>query len=515
MLHANATGRFLSTEEFTKLDQAYCKISYIQGMCLRYTNMKENQLSALFRLVIAIYYIANSGVLATCDPTSGPAGTTHCIKIDRYYGYQWATCRTDTYIQTKSNNKHQCIDRTRIYCYYQCMLDVYIKNFGNILPHCKCSPYDAVPTESVTLPAWCYSPDGKTCNWYRQCLNKAYPQCENDDDDYAIKFAEKFCKLYDESYSEFSSQGQRWIDAVRKCLQLKLVPLVDRTRDKSCADLKSTAFGSHTPCYLNPDQSSLSYCDLSLADQGKVFWTIKSSFFYATVPSLNGLLEVMTNCSATAVRSFVYNTKAKINKAVERIADQATKAEDSIFEETKIRIKTWLEDTVSPIPIQLDLLVQSDYLKYHKRRKRSLGIDDDNSRTKFAGEVLDDVAMEENWKDKGVTWFGYAKSKYARKDNTMWIRLVVADRYKYDTSLPQIKVANLTTTLVELSEAVVNGTLNLIVDGERVIIIQLNGCLDWNCKEHAFSVEGNGAVMYGVMYTLSLAYFVINILFVS
>ena len=100
----------------------------------------------------------------------------------------------------------------------------------------------------------------------------------------------------------------------------------------------------------------------------------------------------------------------------------------------------------------------------------------------------------------------------------MSIRLLLADRYKYvvdKTSLSKTKPAHLTTTLVELSEAVLNGTHNLMVDGEKVTIIQLNGCLDWDCKKHAFSVEGNGATMYGAMYTLLLTYFVINILFVS
>ena len=502
--------------------------------------MKENQLSLFWLVVIAAYNISNSGVLAACHRWFGPAGTTHCIKIDRYYGYQWATCRTDTYIQTKSNNNHQCRDRTRTYCYYQCMIDVYGKNSGSVLPHCKCSPDEPVPTASVPLPSWCYSPDGKTCSWYGECLSKAYPRCQNNDNGYSIKFAEKFCNLYNERYSKFSSKGQRWIDAVRKCLQLKLVPLVDKTRDKTCADLKSTAFKSQSPCYLNPDETSLSYCDLSLGDRLKVFWTIKSSFPRATVPSLNGFLEVMTRCTPAAVRSYANNTKVKINKAVKTINDQANKTEYSIFKETKIRIKTWLEDTVSPIPIQLEVCVQSDYLKYNKRRKRSLGIDDDKARSKFAGEVLHDVAMEENWKDKGIASFGYADSKYSCEENAMWIRLVVADRYKYDTSLFKKKPANLTTTLVELSTAVLNGALNLIAYGERITIMQLNGCLDWYCQVQAFSItalklpesnktpskgtESNETLLKGTvrngaaaMYTLLLPSFVllvINILFI-
>ena len=382
------------------------------------------------------------------------------------------------------NTDVQTIKKT--YCYYQCMLDVYGKRDCFVSSSCKCSPGDPLPTEIVPLSDWCFSPDGKNCSWYRECLNKTYPQCENDDDDYGIKFAEKFCKLYNNRYSKFSSKGQRWIDAVRICLQLKLVSLLDWTQDKTCVDLKYTAFKSHSPCYLNPDESSPSYCDLPLGDRLRVFWTIKSSFLQAFVPSLKGLLEVMTMCTRTAVQSYVYNTKVKIKKAVRAITDQAKKTE-----ETKTRIKTWLEDTVSPIPIQLDLLIESDNLpKFFNRRKRALEDDKEIARSKYAGKILDDVALEENWQEKGVAWFGYANKEIKREENTMSIRLLLADRYKYvvdKTSLSKTKPARLTTTLVELSEAVLNGTHNLMVDGEKVTIIQLNGCLDWDCKKHAFS----------------------------
>ena len=473
---------------------------------------------------VAAYYVGNSGVLATCDSSFGPAGDVRCDKYSDYYDYQWAICRTNTYIQTKSKNKHICVNSTRIYCYYHCMLDEYHQNDGFVFSDCRCSPDDPLPTESVPLQSWCYSPDGKNCSWYKECLSKAYPQCENNGDDYGIKFEEKFCNLCNESNSTFSFQEQRWIDATRICLQLQLVPLVDRTREKTCAELKSTAFESHSPCYLNPDKSSLSYCNLSLSDRLKVFWTIKSFFPEAIVPGLNGLLEAMTACTPAAVRSYAYNTKAKIKKAVSEITARENKTKDVIIEETKMRIRTWLEDTVSPIPIQLEVVVHSvDLPKFFiNRRKRSLSIDKDVAKSEFAEKFLDDLTLKENWQEKGVVWFGYAKEGTGTAEKTISIRLVVEDRYKYEhgvnTSLSETKPVNITTALVELSEAVVNETLDLWVDGESVTITKLNGCLDWNCKEYAFNItvlqESNRAAMYGAMYTLTLAFLVINIMFI-
>jgi hypothetical protein len=204
--------------------------------------------------------------------------------------------------------------------------------------------------------------------------------------------------------------------------------------------------------------------------------------------------------------------KTRISRAVAGITrgmtDKAKQRADFIFKETKLRIKTWLEKDVSPfspLPIQLDLSIRSeDFSNYFSLEKRS----------QFAGKVLDDVAAEENWKEKGVAWFGHANSDYNTQEHTMSIRLVVAERLKYDTSASATKLASLSNTLVELSAAVLNGTLNLIVDGGSIQILKMDGCLDWNCKEQAFSVEGNGAVAYGAIYTLALAYFVINIFFI-
>ena len=420
-------------------------------------------------VVIAACYIYHTEAVTTCNRWYGPAGYTHCVKFSRYSDYQWSICRTDAYLKTKSKNNHQCEDRSRIYCYYQCMLDVYDKNDGDILPHCKCSPGDPVPTESVPLPAWCHSPDGSSCNWYRECLNKAYPSCENDDDDYAIKFAEKFCKLYDESYSKFSPYGQQWVNAVRKCLQVKLVPLVDKTYVKTCAELKSTAFESHNPCYLNPDESSLTYCDLSDEDKNTVFWTIKSSIYTAFFPTLKGFLDVRNKC----------NTKAKIEEEVDKIIPSKTK---SALHEMNVRIKVWLQHDTSPI--QLDMFIRDkDWKKASYRRKRSIT---DDKKSQFAGKVADAVASDQEWHDKGVAWFAYAEERR----NIVSIRVLITDRFKYeqiDNSTSSVKQpANFTKILMKFGKDVYNGNLNFQVDGD-VEIVKLNGCLDRNCEEHAFN----------------------------
>ena len=477
--------------------------------------------------------------VGTCNKWSGPAGNTHCIKIARYSDYQWGTCRTDVYLKTKSNGDHHCIDRSATYCYYQCMLDVYDKNNGDILPYCKCSPGDPLPTETIPLPAWCHSPDGTNCSWYRECLSKAYPQCKDDHDEYAIQYAEKFCTLYNESFKNFSWQGRNWVNAVRKCLQLKLVPVIDTTRQKTCTELKSAAFETHTPCYLDPDPSAPSYCDLSIGDKWEVFWTIKSAFVDAFGPSLKGLYDVMAGCTRKAVKSNKEKTKEITKKikeaAVDAITDLAADNDTRILQENTARIKTWLEEALSPsfpFPVQLDLRIGFEDLEnFQRRRKRSIEDDLETTRSRLAGKIIDEIAVQKEWQNKGIAWFAYANAdnETEHDKNTMSIRFLVTDRSKYESvengSSALTKSSNLTSTLLELSEAVLKRTLdNLKINGERIEIMALNGCLDWNCEEHTFNItlmkfeqtsvpvtakpKGNKAAMY-TLSSVSIALFVI------
>jgi hypothetical protein len=406
------------------------------------------------------------------------------------------------------------------------MIDEYDRENGVVFSQCKCSPTGPPPTVKVPLPAWCYSPDGRNCSWYRDCLNKAYPKCEDDEDDYAIKFAEKFCQLYNESYKEFSPEGKKWVDAVRKCLQVKLVPLIDRFRVKTCKDLKSTAFKTHSPCYLNPDQTSLSYCRLSNEDKDTVFWTIKSSILKAFWPTLKGLLDVRKGCRENTKTQEV---KAKIQEEVNKITNKnKTNPVNDVIREMNVRIKVWVQNSISPI--QLSMFIRdNDWDNASKRRKRSVQDDREIARSQFAGKIVDALASEKMWKDKGVAWFAYANNETAHDNETthdnniMSIRLLVADRFKYEafdnSSLSFTKPANLTAILVQLSEAVLKGTLNLMIDAESIEIMKMNGCLDWNCKEHAFNITSrlksqgsNAAIMHREMYTLLLTYFVLLVM---
>ena len=184
------------------------------------------------------------------------------------------------------SERHACRNRLATRCYYQCMLELHNSESGYVQPDCQCTPGATTPPSMAPLPSWCSSPNGTSCNWYLDCLEKRYP-CRGQPADYAIKYAKHFCQLYDKSYNTFSTYGQTWIDSVRKCLQVALVPLLRPFSKTTCSGIQTAAFASHTCCYTGGSSCSASgapsICSLPIADWWKVFWTIKSSFIMSTI----------------------------------------------------------------------------------------------------------------------------------------------------------------------------------------------------------------------------------------
>ena len=182
-------------------------------------------------LTFMLLLVVELGWAAQCDKWSGPAGTVECVQLRSYNNeYQWGTCVTDAYMKQKSNQKHQCIDRTATSCWYQCMLEVHNKNYGSVTSDCSCTlsnptSYPNTLPPTTLLPPECFSPPGDSCDWYRNCLERRYP-CEATSNGYAVKYAEHFCKLYDQNFGKFSPIGRNWVNEVRKCLQVSLVPLL-------------------------------------------------------------------------------------------------------------------------------------------------------------------------------------------------------------------------------------------------------------------------------------------------
>ena len=382
---------------------------------------------------------------AECNPNYGPPGPTQCIDGLGYYDdNQWAVCLSKSYIEQKSRGQHTCRNSVP-YCWYQCMIEEFGLDEGPVYSRCKCSPGQVPPTPAPPpsggtnsqLEESCFSPDGTDCYWYRNCLEKKYP-CEASGNGYALTYAEKFCNLYSTRSSYFTGQGRNWINAVRKCLQVALVPLIRPWESPSCDDIRQKAFESHTPCYLEPFPNEPSICDLDCRDWAQVFWTIKGGFTDAFVESLKGTVQVMLGCGTNFL----------------------------------------LMGASCPTVI-LKLGVVSSHLR-RKRRE----VDGQGTTDQLAGDVTKEIAKRLNWDRNVMDWFAYASDDQS-DGMAVKINVLLGDK----TALGLTPTSNaspkfsLETVTREFGEALESSQLyDLPVGGGTASVSTLEGCEDIKCN---------------------------------
>lgn len=239
---------------------------------------------------------------ATCQ-SSSDLGRIECHLLYEYSTFQLATCVTKDYIQRVASSRgthHACADKSATRCYYPCMRETYNIDNGTVLPACECKGPPATPTESpaLTLSPQCFSPAGNSCEWYRQCLDARF-NCTGTRYDYAIGYGKKFCDLYGAHYDEFGLVARDWIDAARKCLQVKLVPLLRPWVNSSCKGIYDDAFSTHTGCYLSPQDGAPSVCQLPCADLWRIFWLVSfegHALVSEPIETATQMLQVAIGC---------------------------------------------------------------------------------------------------------------------------------------------------------------------------------------------------------------------------
>ena len=253
----------------------------------------------VFIFGILLVLVPTFSLQQRCNSTSD-IGRTQCVLLEPVYSaHQWATCLTEDYIIRASDGRHICASETATQCWYQCMIEIYGVEEGPVNADCGCSPGEMLPNDLSRLEAECYSPRGDDCGWYQNCLARRYecPPGEN----YAIDFALKFCNLYTDNYNDFSIEGRQWVDAVRQCLQVQLVPYLRLWATYTCADIRREAFDSHPSCYTGVRPSM---CELGCADIWRSFVVVnfpdgdftEGALYASPIDTANQMLAVMGQC---------------------------------------------------------------------------------------------------------------------------------------------------------------------------------------------------------------------------
>ncbi|XP_022791935.1 uncharacterized protein LOC111331142 [Stylophora pistillata] len=392
-------------------------------------------------ILFMVLVVVELGWAAQCDKRSGPAGTVKCIQYN--YGYQWATCLTDAYIKQKSNQRHQCYDPTATYCWYDCMREKNNKVSGTVTSDCSCTvapnPKTLAPSRSQ-LPPECYSPPADSCGWYSNCLERKYP-CEATSNEYVIRYAEHFCKLQHETFAKFTLIAQKWVDEVRKCLLVALVPLLRPWMNPTCEQIRERAYSSHTPCYLDTAVTD-KVCDLDCSDYFKIFWSIKGSFTKVDTlwESLKGLWNIGYEC----------RWSANIKKCYRELKDGPVRV-------ITLKVVRFLPSRPSPDP-----LPESD------------------AQSLFADGVGSAIASALRWNSDVMDWLAYT----GRVEDPENLEIVVslADKKALGVVITSTPSIDLNKTIKDFASAVQQGTLSLKVEGQNVWVKTLASCFDKACN---------------------------------
>jgi len=146
---------------------------------------------------------------------------------------------------------------------------------------------------SIISAQSCLHPSGD-CSWYRHCLAVKYPTCGNSG--YPLGYGEKYCLLFQQNFNKFSPKAKAWINATRKCLQVKLAPVLQaKANQYTCEKIKLDAFKSHVPCYVNP-APGISVCDLGVTEFTKIFNVVKGSLLTDLFATVNQMAGVARGC---------------------------------------------------------------------------------------------------------------------------------------------------------------------------------------------------------------------------
>ena len=229
------------------------------------------------------------------------------------------------------------------------------------------------------------------------------------------------------------------VNAVRKCLQFALVPLLRPWRNPTCEEIRNKAFASHERCYLTPNKDAPSVYDLDCTDFDEIFWTIKGVFGTAR-ESLKGMWVVSNQCGRLS------------------------------------KIKNCYRGLSGPVRMY-NLLIK----KFQERKRGSTDpLPEADAQSRFTDEVGSAIAIALKCNTDVMDWLAYTGS-VVDPDN-LEIVMLLADKKALGIVSTPIPSINFNQTIQEFASAVKHGQLPLKVDGYNVWVKTLASCSDKACN---------------------------------
>ena len=227
---------------------------------------------------------------------------------------------------------------------------------------------------------------------------------------------------------------------MRKCLQVKLVPILRPFVTPTCESIKQTAFISHPGCYLHPDSGAPSICDIGVADWARIIWTVKGALIQDPTATLKQIIDIGIECGYDILSNGMGKIQMTFGRATETVL---------------------------------------------------------NNLSDFSKNVVVQMARQMDWDRRGIVYFGFPaliiinRNKRATDTNSdlVHVNLLIAPRYKFDLNAANnTPVVNVSAEAISAAEAIENGDVRIDI-GEEAQFTVLSLCMDYNCTETSLQVD--------------------------
>ena len=263
-----------------------------------------------------------------------------------------------------------------------------------------------------------------------------------------MEYARHLCDLYGRSKHYLRVKTRRWIDSVRRCLLVKLVPIVRPYFNiSSCEDIESFAADTQLPCYLAPYSSEPSVCDLDLEEWVKVFWTIKGNLTKSTSHGLKIMLESTSKCGDNMLQRI--------------LGGQSTQIVQNIQQTGMFMVR---------------LTVSGDLGNENVTEFKDCD--------EMAERISNQLAIQLNWNQNSVLWFAFVSN---RSDvNEIGVNILLGSRSLYDVTI-RFENSQIIEILIDMVVALRDEKISLSVN-DRFNITAFSACLDYGCQATAYDI---------------------------
>ena len=244
----------------------------------------------------------------------------------------------------------------------------------------------------------------------------------------------------------FSDDALNWIDDVRKCLLVKLVPVIRPYANMNCTQMIKFAAENQQQCYSEPYYGRPTICDLDFRNWAKVFWFMAEEFDNANSVFLKDIIAARYQC--------VFINKHTVMGSVFDNNGPLTNSDIGMVRLT-VEVAGNTSKTTSYIQVNIP------------------------------DSVTTQLAEQLHWNQRGVMWFSFLSND--SEADEFCINILLGLRSVYDIKAIDFPKVKMSDVITDMAVALATGSI-FLHDNDGLNVTKFYACLDFGCKGTYYSI---------------------------